>query len=161
MEIVKLGDELLRKRSILVGDIDRGIEDFIRAMFESMYKGDGVGLAAVQVGELYRIFIAHVPRDIPRVFINPEIIETSIETNRYEEGCLSIPDVNADVVRPSAVRVQAWDEKGKPFTLSAEDLLARAIQHELDHLNGRLFIDHLDPKKRGRLLRDYHQKVNA
>ena len=161
MEVITMGDPLLRRRSILVNDIDRGVQDFIQAMFEIMHAGDGIGLAAVQAGHLHRIFITHVPRDKPRIFINPEITQTSLGQVKYEEGCLSVPGINSEVMRPSDVRIQAWDERGRPFTLNAENLLARAIQHELDHLNGKLFIDHLDPKKRGRILGDYNQKVHV
>jgi peptide deformylase len=160
MDIVKIGDPLLRKRSILVNDIDRGTTDFIQAMFDSL-DGNGIGLAAVQVGQLYRIFITNIPKDKPRVFINPEIIETSLEMAPYEEGCLSIPGITADVNRPLAVKVQAWNERGRPFTLSAEDLLARVVQHELDHLNGKLFVDHLNQKKRERLLKEYERQVSV
>jgi peptide deformylase len=115
----------------------------------------------VQVGELIRLFVTKVPKDSPRVFINPDILETSIEQESFEEGCLSIPGVNADVDRPSSVRVQAWNEKGRPFSLTAEGFLARVIQHEIDHLNGILFVDRLNPKKRSRLLAEYEQIVRA
>ena len=159
MDLLTLGDPILRKRSILVTEIDRGILDFVHAMFDKMHSKEGIGLAAVQMGELKRIFVTHVLHDNPRVFINPEIIETSMDLSKLEEGCLSIPGINAEIVRPSGVKVQAWNEMGKLFTLSADGMLARAIQHELDHLNGKLFIDYLDSKKRGRILRDYDQKV--
>jgi len=162
MKVVTLGDELLRKKSVLVGDIDQGILDFVQAMFETMYTGKGIGLAAVQVGQLLRVFITHVSQDTPRVFINPEIVETSLEMNEYEEGCLSIPGVNADVLRSTGVKVQAWNENGKAFTIHADGLLGRVIQHELDHLNGKLFIDHVNPKKRERLLKSYKtEKASA
>jgi peptide deformylase len=161
MEIVTLVDTLLRKRSILVNDIDQGIKDFIEAMFDTMHSNKGIGLAAVQVGHLFRIFVTHVPDDIPRVFINPDIVETSLEQNSLEEGCLSIPGINADITRSAAVKVQAWNERDKPLSLSAEGLLARVIQHEVDHLNGRLFIDHLNSKKRNRLLKEYDRKFHV
>ena len=130
-------------------------------MFETMEKGKGVGLAAVQVGELIRLFVTKVPGDMARVFINPDILETSIDQVSLEEGCLSIPGLYTDVERPKSVRLQAWNEKGRPFTLSAEDYLARVIQHELDHLNGILFIDRVGPKKRQRLLAEYDSKVGV
>ena len=162
MKIITLGDTLLRAQSVLVADIDQGIQDFVQAMFKAMYSGKGIGLAAVQVGQLLRLFITHVPHDVPRVFINPDITETSLEIAEYEEGCLSIPGINVDIVRSDGVKVQAWNERGKPFTIHASGLLGRAIQHELDHLNGKLFIDHVNAKKRGRLLRSYRdQKATA
>ncbi len=161
MDVVTLGDSLLRKRSILVNDIDQGIRDFIGAMFDTIHEGEGIGLAAVQVGHLHRLFVTHLPDDIPRVFINPEIIETSLQQGKFEEGCLSIPGVTAEVTRSVSVQMQAWNEKGRPFTLRAEGLLARVMQHELDHLNGKLFIDHLSSKKRERLVKEYDNKVRV
>ncbi len=155
LNIVTLGDERLKKHSILVPDFDGEIKSLIEQMFETMYANKGVGLAAVQVGKLIRLFITHAPKDAPRVFINPELIETSVGQGSFEEGCLSIPEVNAEVIRPIQVKVQAWNVKGRPFSLDADDLLARVIQHELDHLNGVLFIDRLDPKKRERLVKQY------
>ena len=123
---------------------------------ECLRRCEGSGRAGVQVGSLYRLCIAEVGGDKPRVFVNPEILETSLEQASYEEGCLSIPGVEADVLRPQRVRVQAWNEKGRPVTLDAEALLARVVQHEFDHLNGVLFIDRIDPKKRERLVRQYN-----
>ncbi len=93
------------------------------------------------------------------MFINPDILETSLEEETLEEGCLSVPGVYTEIVRPASVRVQAWNEKGRPFTLSADGMLARVIQHELDHLNGVLFVDRLDAKKRKRLLASYDEKL--
>jgi peptide deformylase len=156
LNIITLGDEQLRKHSIVVPDLNGTVHTLIEQMFESMRANKGIGLAAVQVGTLYRLFITEVAGDQPRVFVNPEILETSLEQVAYEEGCLSIPGIEADVVRSQRVRVQAWNEKGRPFTLDAEDLLARVIQHEHDHLNGVLFIDRIDPKKRERLVRQYN-----
>jgi peptide deformylase len=95
------------------------------------------------------------------VFINPTIIGTSPEISQYEEGCLSIPGLYADVTRPEKVTVQAWNERGRPFTLDAEGLLARVIQHEYDHLEGVLFIDRLSEPKRNRLLTLYDKKMRA
>ena len=131
------------------------VRDLVRAMFETMYAEEGIGLAAVQVGRPVRVFVTKVRDDRERVYINPEIVGTSIEENTAEEGCLSIPDTRADVTRPARVSVQATNLKGRIFRLNAQGLLARAIQHELDHLNGRLFIDHLDERERAELLADY------
>ena len=156
LNIITLGDDQLRKHSIVVPDLNGTVHTLIEQMFESMREYKGIGLAAVQVGNLYRLFISEVGGDRPRVFVNPEILETSVEQISYEEGCLSIPGIEADVLRPQRVRVQAWNEKGRPFTLDAEDMLARVVQHEYDHLNGVLFIDHVDPKKRERLVRQFN-----
>jgi peptide deformylase len=95
------------------------------------------------------------------VFINPDILETSIEQEPFEEGCLSIPGLYTEVIRPSSVRVQAWNLKGRPFSLSVDGYLARVIQHEYDHLNGILFIDRIEQKKKQRLLAGYEEKVEA
>jgi peptide deformylase len=161
LEIVTLGDERLKKHSALVADFNGSLQTLIEQMFESMYAYKGIGLAAVQVGSLVRLFVTHLPKDGPRVFINPEIVETSLEQVSYEEGCLSIPGVNADLVRPEQVKVQAWSEKGRPFSRDAEGLLARVIQHEIDHLNGVLFIDRVDPKKRERLVKQYESNLQS
>jgi peptide deformylase len=157
LDIVTLGDDRLKRHSIVVPDFDGEIQSLVEQMFETMYANKGIGLAAVQVGKLVRLFITHVPNDGPRVFINPEMVETSVGQGTFEEGCLSIPDVNADVVRPAHVKLQAWNLRGRPFSVDADDLLARVIQHELDHLNGVLFIDRLDPKKRERLVKHYEK----
>jgi peptide deformylase len=155
LPILTLGDERLRKHSIVVPDLNGAINAIITQMFESMQAGKGIGLSAVQVGNPYRIFVTDLPQDTRRVFVNPEIVATSIEQGAFEEGCLSIPGIEAEVVRPLQVRVQAWNEQGKLFALDAEALLARVIQHELDHLNGVLFIDRIDPKKRERLVKQF------
>ena len=161
MSIIKLGDPILKKHSVVVPDVNDNIRALVTEMIETMERGKGVGLAAVQVGELVRLFVTKVPGDSARVFINPDILETSIEQATMEEGCLSIPGLYTEVTRPASVRIQAWNEKGKPFTLSAEEYLARVIQHELDHLNGILFIDRVGPKKRQRLLAEYESKVGV
>jgi peptide deformylase len=156
LSIITLGDEQLRKHSIVVPELNGAVHTLIEQMFEAMRANKGIGLAAVQVGNLFRLFVTEVAEDKPRVFVNPEILETSLEQASYEEGCLSIPGIEAEVVRSERVRVQAWNEKGRPFTLEAEGLLARVVQHEYDHLNGVLFIDRIDPKKRERLVRQYN-----
>ena len=158
LSIITLGDPLLAKTSSLVPDINADIRRLAELMFETMGTR-GIGLAAVQVGQPIRLFVTRAPRDQVRVFINPDILETSMEEETIEEGCLSVPGLYTDMVRPASVRVQAWNEKGRPFTLSAEGMLARVIQHELDHLNGILFIDKLDAKRRKRLLTSYDEKL--
>ena len=161
LEIVTLGNEILRKRAAVIPDIDKKVADLAMAMIDSMHTGKGIGLAGPQVGELKRLFVTHIEGDTPRVFINPQITLTAEEQALYEEGCLSIPGMFADVERPIAITVQAWNEKGRPFTLDAEGLLARVVLHELDHLNGVLFIDHLDDKKRSRLVTTYDRRSCA
>jgi peptide deformylase len=126
-------------------------------MFSAMDNGKGVGLAAPQVGRPERFFVIKTDDGKPRVFINPEITRTSEDLVDYEEGCLSIPGVWANVKRPRLVTVQAYNEKGRPFVLDADGLLARVIQHENDHLNGKLFIDHLGDFKRHRILSQYEK----
>lgn len=158
MKIVTLGDDVLRKHSAVIPDIDRKITNLAVAMIETMHVGKGIGLAGPQVGELKRLFVTHIDGDSPRVFINPQIIQTAHEQVFYEEGCLSIPGMYAEVERPLAVTVQAWNEKGRPFTLDAEGLLARVVLHEFDHLNGVLFIDHMEEKKRKRLVSAYERR---
>jgi peptide deformylase len=161
LSIIKLGDPLLRKHSSVVADINGDIHSLVQEMVDTMSQAKGVGLSAVQVGRLLRLFVVRVPKDQPRAFINPDILETSIEQEPFEEGCLSIPGLYTDVVRSSSIRVQAWNAKGRPFTLTADGYLARVIQHEYDHLEGILFIDRVDTKKRQRLLVEYSEKVEA
>ena len=161
LSIVKLGDPILKKHSVVVPEVTEEIRSLVEGMIESMERERGVGLAAVQVGRLLRLFVTKVPGQDARVFINPDILETSIEQEPFEEGCLSIPGLYTEVVRPSTVRVQAWNLKGRPFTLNADGYLARVIQHDYDHLNGILFLDRIDSKKRQRLLSAYEAKVEA
>lgn len=158
MKIHTLGDDILRKKAIVIPDIDQSIADLAEAMIETMRTDDGIGLAAPQVGEGIRMFVCRAGNDEARVFINPEIVETSQEMVPYEEGCLSIPGIYTDIIRPARISVQAWNLRRRPFTLDADGILSRVIQHELDHLNGLLFIDHVDEKKRVRLLKQYDRK---
>jgi peptide deformylase len=156
--IITLGNELLKQESGIITDFGKSIEEHCMKMFEIMAGSNGIGLASVQIGDLRQVFITSVPKDTPRVFINPEIIETSLEQVVYEEGCLSVPGINSDVTRPYYVKIQAWDIKGKHFIYQAEGLLARVIQHEFDHLHGILFIDRLHPDKKQKLLKQYNRK---
>lgn len=161
MEIITLGNDVLRQKALPIQDIDSQIKALAQQMIETMHQGRGIGLAGPQVGLLQRIFVVHIDGESPRVFINPTIIGTSPELSQYEEGCLSIPGLYADVTRPEKITVQAWNERGRPFTLDAEGLLARVIQHEYDHLEGVLFIDRLSEPKRNRLLTQYDKKMRA
>ena len=137
--IRKFGDDVLRKRCREVEKIDNRILTLIEDMKETMYDADGVGLAAPQVGILKRLFVIDIGEG-PLVFINPEILETS-GSQIDEEGCLSLPGETEEVMRPNYVKARALNEKGEEFEIEAEELLARAILHEYDHLNGTLFID--------------------
>jgi peptide deformylase len=157
MKVIRLGNELLRQKAEAVKDIDDEIIKTAGEMIDTLHRQKGVGLAGPQIGLMKRIFVIHVEGDEPRVFINPSIIATSQETAKYEEGCLSIPGVWADVVRPRAVRIQAWNGKGRPFTMETEGILARVILHEYDHLEGVLFIDRLPPGKRDRILAKFEK----
>lgn len=147
MRITKLGEEILRQVAdpVALEEINDELRAFIEEMFDTMIEADGVGLAGPQAGISKRLFVVISDDDVRRVFINPQIISTSAELCDYEEGCLSVPGVYEIIQRPAKVTVQAFNEKGRPFTLEAEGLLARIIQHENDHLDGHLFIDRGDP----------------
>lgn len=155
LEIVTIPADVLYQKAQPIREVNASIVELADNMIDAMHAAQGIGLAAPQVDVPLRLFVIRVVDDEPRLFINPEIIGTSVETVRMEEGCLSIPGLYADVVRPRAVEVQAYNRRGRPFTLQAEGLLARVIQHELDHLNGVLFLDHLAERKRERMLRNY------
>jgi peptide deformylase len=157
LDIVTLGDDVLRQTGTRVEEFDDNLRRLIDDMYAAM-RGEGIGLAAPQVGVLKRMFICQPQGQQLWVFINPEITLTSEEVSDYEEGCLSIPGIWADVKRPDQVQVQAYNEKGRPFRVDADGLLARVIQHELDHLNGVLFIDHLSERKRQKALKEYDKK---
>lgn len=151
-------DPVLRQKARAVGTVDKRIAKFMDDMLESMYKGRGIGLAANQVGALERVITVDVSeeRDGGKAFLmaNPEIIWREPEaTFTYNEGCLSIPGQYADVTRPKRIRVAYLDQNGKARELEAEDLLSQCIQHEIDHLDGILFIDHLSKLKRDMITR--------
>ena len=160
MHILTLGNELLRQKAQPVKSIGPEYLKIAEDLIEALHEQDGIGLAGPQVGLMERIFVIHVAGDTPRVFINPSIIETSRETDKYEEGCLSIPGVYTDVVRPLKIKMQAWNEKGRPFTLEADGIVARALQHEYDHLEGVLFIDRISEQKRSRILAKLEKAAN-
>ena len=145
LPITKLGEDILRQKAQPVPEVTDEIRKLAEDMFETMDAADGVGLAAPQVGLGLRMFVLMADDNVRRVFINPQIIKTSSEMGEYDEGCLSLPKIYETIVRPVEVTVQALNEKGKPFTLDADGLLARIIQHEYDHLEGIVFIDRGDP----------------
>jgi peptide deformylase len=158
MQIITFGDEILRQKAEKIKNFNIGLKTTAEKMLETLNVDKGVGLAGPQIGFMKRIFVTHIENDEPRIFINPSIIETSQDTVKAEEGCLSIPGIYADVIRSESVKVQAWNEKGKPFTMEASGLLARVIQHEYDHLEGILFLDRLPETKRERLIEKYEKK---
>ncbi len=138
-------DEILRKKSREVEEIDEKIQTLIDDMIETMYKYNGVGLSAVQVGVLKRVVVIDIEDgEGARIFINPKITKTKGE-HEVEEGCLSFPNQYAKVIRPKELTVEALDRNGKKFTLKAKDLLAQAIAHEVDHLEGIVFTDRMIP----------------
>lgn len=157
LSIIKLGDEVLYQKASPVKQIDRRYESISSAMLDLLSRYRGVGLAGPQVNIGERIFVTQIDKDKPRVFINPSVIETSHDTVSIEEGCLSLPGVWHEIVRSKTVRVQAWNEKGRPFTIDADGLLARVILHEYDHLEGVLFIDRLSDAKRERIISKYEK----
>ncbi len=140
------GDEILKKKSRQVEVIDEKVKELIQDMLETMHSLNGVGLAAVQVGVLKRIVVIDIYEEgiAPYILINPEIIETKGE-QVVEEGCLSFPNKFAKIVRPKEVTVRALNENGEKIEIKAKDLLAQAICHEVDHLNGEVFIDKIIP----------------
>ncbi len=157
--IVKLPDPVLKQLSQPVERVDDELRALVGDMLQTMYDAPGIGLAAVQVGIPRRLLVVDLakedkPKD-PHAFINPEIIWSSDETSVYEEGCLSIPDVFYDVERPAEVKVRYIDEQGKPQEMHCTGLMATCIQHEIDHLNGVLFIDHLSRLKRTMVVRKF------
>lgn len=158
-EIVLYGDPVLEKKAEPVTEFDEGLALLCEEMFEAMKRDHGIGLAAPQVGVSKRIFVTDVEGDKKRVFINPEIVMTSPDLVEYEEGCLSFPGLYFVVKRPGSLRIQAFNEKGKPFTIEAESLLARVLLHENDHLDGKLFIDKITPLKKERALLHYRRMV--
>jgi peptide deformylase len=160
--IVEVPDPRLREISKPVDQVDDGTRALVADMFETMYDAPGIGLAAIQVGVPKRILVIDLqepeeeggePVKDPRVFINPEILETSDQDAPYTEGCLSVPDQYAEVDRPDRIRARWLDLDGNVREEEIEGLLATCLQHEMDHLNGVLFIDHLSRLKRDMILR--------
>ena len=158
LPIIELPDPLLRKISEPVETFDDDLQRLIDDMFETMYDAPGIGLAAIQVGVPKRLLVIDLQEEgegvkNPRVFINPEFSEPSDEMNVYSEGCLSIPDQYADVERPARIRAKWLDRDGKAHDEVIDGLLATCLQHEVDHLNGVVFTDHLSRMKRDMLLK--------
>jgi peptide deformylase len=167
-EIIKLPDKRLRLASEPVKRIDAGIRKLVDDLFETMYDAPGIGLAAIQVGVAKRVVTMDLSKKDeahkPRVFINPEITWTSAEKSTCEEGCLSIPDYYEEVERPAQVKVKYLDLDGNEHEVEASGLLATCLQHEIDHTNGVLFIDHISKLKRDRIVKKFSKaarKVEA
>ncbi|HXJ31691.1 MAG TPA: peptide deformylase [Gemmatimonadales bacterium] len=149
-----LGSPVLRQRADPVPGVDDVVRQLIDDLFDTMYAAKGVGLAANQVGIAQRVAVVDTGGDTPEplVLVNPTIVHRGDETETAEEGCLSIPEIFGDVERPLSIIVAATDRSGASFRLEVSGYQARAIQHEIDHLDGVLFLDHLSAVKRGLLL---------
>jgi peptide deformylase len=165
LPIITLPDPILRKLSTPVERIDGELRQLADDMLETMYAAPGVGLAAVQVGIPLRLVVLDVadeeekPR--PLVLFNPEIVALGSQTRLHEEGCLSIPDFRLEIERPSSLTLRYLDREGEPHQLEAEGLLATAIQHEINHLDGKLIIDFLSPLKRDMVVRKFKKQARA
>jgi peptide deformylase len=158
-DILILPDKRLRLKSEPVKTIDKPLRALVDDMFETMYAAPGIGLAAIQIGVPRRVVTLDLakkdePRQ-PQVFINPEVTWASDEKATYEEGCLSIPEYYEEVERPKAIKVKFLDLDLKPQEIQAEGLLATCLQHEIDHINGVLFIDHISKLKRDMVMKKF------
>ncbi|OYY65585.1 peptide deformylase [Sphingomonas sp. 28-62-11] len=168
-KIVEIPDPRLRTISTPVATVDAEVRTLIDDMFDTMYASRGIGLAAIQIGVPKRILVIDLqeegedgkPVRDPRVFINPEIVEADEDTNIYNEGCLSVPDQYAEVERPATCRVRWLDADGVAHDEQLEGLLATCIQHEMDHLEGIIFIDHLSRLKRSMVLKKLAKQRKA
>jgi peptide deformylase len=158
-EILKIPDKRLRLVSEPIKRIDAGIRALVDDMFETMYDAPGIGLAAIQVGVAKRIVTMDLSKKEeshePQVFINPEITWASKEKSTHEEGCLSIPEYYEEVERPLQIKVKYLDLDGKTHEIEAAGLFATCLQHEIDHINGVLFIDHISKLKRDRVIKKF------
>ena len=157
--LIILPDPILRQLSKPVERVDADLRRLADDMLETMYDAPGIGLAAIQIGEPRRLLVIDLAKEgeppQPHVFINPEVLESSEQRSVYEEGCLSIPDYYAEVERPASVRVKYLDRDGKQQEIQAEGLMATCLQHEIDHLNGVLFIDHISKLKRDMVVKKF------
>ena len=169
-DIIILPDNILKRSSEGFANVDAEVRDLASDMFDTMYDAPGIGLAAVQIGLLKRMIVVDVAREEqprePLCLINPKIVWSSPEVSEYEEGCLSIPEVYDLVERPSEIKVQYLDQQGAECERHCEGLLSTCVQHEIDHLNGVLFIDHLSRLKRDRVIKKFvkaakQNEVNA
>jgi peptide deformylase len=159
LNIELLGADVLRQKATAVPAPGPELDRLVADMFETMYDAHGIGLAAPQIGRSERLIVVDVKEDgaSPMALLNPTVVEFGDGKDRVEEGCLSIPGVAASVERPTTCVVEATDEKGQAVRIEAQGMLARCLQHEIDHLDGVLFIDRLSPIKRNMLLKKYRK----
>ena len=159
--LIILPDPILRQASAPIEQVDDAVRNLSADMLETMYDAPGIGLAAIQVAIPRRVVVIDTAKEgedaRPICFVNPEIVWSSEEKRVYQEGCLSIPEYYEDVERPSRVKARYLDREGRENELEADGLLATALQHEIDHLNGVLFIDHLSRLKRERVWKKYEK----
>ncbi len=159
--IITLPDPKLRLVSRRIERIDAPLKKLIEDMIETMHDAPGIGLAAIQIAEPIRLLVVDTAKKEeppnPQVFVNPDILWASDERSTYEEGCLSIPEYYAEVERPASVRVRHLDREGELRETLAEGLLATVLQHEIDHLEGVLFIDHISKLKRDRVIKKFQK----
>jgi peptide deformylase len=159
--IIILPDPKLRLVCERIERVDGALKKLMDDMIETMHDAPGVGLAAIQIAEPIRLVVIDVARKEeppnPRVFVNPEVVWSSDERSTYEEGCLSIPEYYAEVERPASVRARYLDREGETREILAEGLLATVLQHEIDHLDGVLFIDHISKLKRDRVIKKFQK----
>lgn len=163
LTILEFPDPRLRTKAKPVVHVDDNIRHIISNMFETMYDAPGIGLAATQVDVHQQIIVMDISEDKnePLVFINPVITVQNEEVDTYDEGCLSVPGFYETVERPIGVKVEALDKNGEPFVIEPEGLLAVCIQHEIDHLNGKLFVDYLSNMKRQRIRKKLEKQHRA
>jgi len=158
-DIIIIPDKRLRLKSEPVKAVDKSVRALIDDMFETMYAAPGIGLAAIQIGVPQRVVTMDLAKKDepkqPQVFINPEVVWASDEKATYEEGCLSIPEYYEEVERPKAVKVKFLDVELRPQEIEADGLLATCLQHEIDHINGVLFIDHISKLKRDMVMKKF------
>jgi peptide deformylase len=159
LNIELLGSDVLRRKAEAVPTPGPELDRLVADMFETMYDASGIGLAAPQIGLSERLIVVDVKEDgaQPMALLNPTVVESGSGKDRVEEGCLSIPGVAATVERPTSVVVEATDARGQPVRIQAQGMLARCLQHEIDHLDGVLFIDRISPIKRKMLLAKYRK----
>jgi len=161
-EILVVPDPLLKQKSLPVAAVDDDLRALMDDMLETMYAAPGIGLAAVQIGVAKRVIVMDLASSdeepAPQYFINPQIVWASDETEPYEEGCLSVPDIYDEIERPSKVKLRYLNYQGEQVEEEAEGLYAVCIQHEMDHLAGKLFVDYLSPLKRARLTAKQRKK---
>ena len=165
LPILTLPDPVLRKVSDPVEGIDAGLKQLVADMFETMYDAPGIGLAAIQVGVPKRLVVLDVSEEegvkAPLVLINPKILRLGAEMRVYEEGCLSLPEVRIDIERPSTLTLAYRDLDGRSHEVEADGLFATAIQHEVDHLDGKLIIDFLTRLKRDMVIRKFKKQART